>query len=93
VRAGDTVTGTRRVLEKYERQGSGFVAFRAEANNQRGEHVARYDYTCIFSYARGQRNVPRDRGMAQPAPLIVSESQEIFDRKNELRLACLRATQ
>jgi acyl dehydratase len=66
VRAGDTLTGTRRVLEKYERRGSRFVTFRVEASNQRGERVARYDYTCIFSYARGQRDVPRDLGMTQP---------------------------
>jgi acyl dehydratase len=58
VRAGDTLTGTRRVLEKYERRGSSFVTFRIEASNQRGEHVAEYDYTCIFSYAKGQREVP-----------------------------------
>ena len=66
VRAGDTLTGTCRVLEKYERRGNRFVTFRVEASNQRGEHVARYDYTCIFSYARGQRDAPRDPGMAQP---------------------------
>ena len=66
VRAGDTLTGTRRVLEKYERRGSRFVTFRVEAGNQRGEPVARYDYTCIFSYAKGQRDVPREPGMAQP---------------------------
>ena len=67
--AGDTLTGTRRVLEKYERRGSRFVTFRVEASNQRGEHVARYDYTCIFSYAKGQRDVPRDQGTAQPLVL------------------------
>ncbi len=66
VRAGDTLTGTRRVLEKYERRGSRFVTFRVEASNQAGEPVARYDYTCIFSYAKGQRDVPREPGMAQP---------------------------
>jgi acyl dehydratase len=77
--------------------------------------VAAYDYTCIFSYARGQREVPQDPGSARPAPpggapadtpgavsfrafdavsvgyqlapLVVSESQEIINRKNELRLA------
>ena len=115
VRAGDTITGTRRVLEKYERRGSRFVTFRVEASNQRGEPVARYDYTCIFSYARGQREVPQDRGSAQPtlpedaaanalgpvpfrafdaisignplARLVISESREIINRKNELRLA------
>ena len=114
--AGDTITGTRRVLEKYERRGSKFVTFRVEASNQRGDELARYDYTCIFSYARGQREVPRDHGTPRPvipeaetaacSPgraeylpfdtiavghqlpcLIVSESQEIINRKNELRLA------
>lgn len=64
--AGDTLTGTRRVLEKYERRGSRFVTFRVEASNQRGEAVAHYDYTCIFSYAKGQREVPKDPGAAQP---------------------------
>ncbi len=115
-RAGDTITGSRRVLDKYERRGSKFITFRVEAGNQHGEQVARYDYTCIFSYARGQREVPQDRGIAQPvlpdtetaakpldqvrflafdaiaigdqvARLIISESQEIINRKNELRLA------
>jgi acyl dehydratase len=66
VRVGDTLTGTRRVLEKYERRGSRFVTFRIEATNQQGEHVATYDYTCIFSYAKGQRDVPRTQGTAQP---------------------------
>ncbi len=67
VLAGDTLTGTRRVFEKYERRGSRFVTFRVEASNQRGEHVALYDYTCIFSYARGQRDVPPAQGTGQPA--------------------------
>jgi len=116
VQARDTITGTRRVLEKYERRGSKFVTFRVEAGNQHGEKVASYDYTCIFSYAGGQREMPPDRGTARPvlpdadrsarprgqlpflgfdalsigdrlAPLVISESQEIIDRKNELRLA------
>ena len=64
--AGDIITGTRRVLEKYERRGSKFVTFRVEASNQRDEKVAHYDYTCIFSYARGQRELPPDRASAQP---------------------------
>ena len=67
VLAGDTLTGTRRVFEKYERRGSRFVTFRVEASNQRGEHVALYDYTCIFLYARGQRDVPPAQGTGQPA--------------------------
>ena len=58
VTAGDTITGTRRVLEKYERRGSKFVTFRIEASNQEGLPVAAYDYTCIFDYARGQRDAP-----------------------------------
>jgi acyl dehydratase len=66
--AGDTITGVGRVLEKYERRGSKFVTFRIEAENQRGEPVGRYDYTCIFEYAQGQREVPRDSGGAAPAP-------------------------
>lgn len=67
VRAGDVLTGTRRVLDKYERRGSRFVTFRIEAGNQHGERVARYDYTCIFSYAKGQQAVPGDSGMVEPA--------------------------
>ena len=55
---GDIITGRRRVLEKYERRGSKFVTFRVEAVNQRGEKAAEYDYTCIFEYAQGQREVP-----------------------------------
>ena len=64
--AGDTITATRRVLEKYERRGSKFVTFRIEASNQRGEEIAQYDYTCIFAYAQGQRTVPQNPGLAQP---------------------------
>ena len=45
------------------------MTFRVEAVNQRGELVAEYDYTCIFEYAQGQREVPQDRGTAQPVPL------------------------
>jgi acyl dehydratase len=116
VQAGDTITATRRVLEKYERRGSKFVTFRVEAGNQRGEKAAAYDYTCIFAYARGQQEAPRDRGTAPPIrleadpaatapsqarflafdtivagdqlpPLVISESQETINRKNDLRLA------
>ena len=57
---GDTITGVGRVLEKYERRGSKFVTFRIEAENQRGEPVGQYDYTCIFEYAHGQRAMPGD---------------------------------
>ena len=69
--AGDTITGRRRVLEKYERRGSKFVTFRVEAMNQHGELAAEYDYTCIFEYAKGQREVPakgNDAQAADPTP-------------------------
>ncbi|PKB70416.1 MAG: hypothetical protein BZY87_10650 [SAR202 cluster bacterium Io17-Chloro-G6] len=63
---GDIITGRRRVLEKYERRGSKFVTFRVEAINQRGELAAEYDYTCIFEYAKGQREVPSKENTLQP---------------------------
>jgi acyl dehydratase len=66
--AGDTLTGTRRVLDKYERRGSRFVTFRVDAVNQRGELAARYDYTCIFSYAKGQREVPSESATPTTTP-------------------------
>lgn len=67
VSAGDTITAGRRVLEKYERRGSKFVTFRIEAANQQRERVAEYNYTCIFEYARGQRQSPSGSGEAGAA--------------------------
>lgn len=55
IRAGDTISSTARVLEKYERRGNKFVTFRVEAVNQLGTKIAEYDYTCIFDYSRGQK--------------------------------------
>ena len=55
LRAGDWITSFGRVIDKYERRGNKFVTFRIEANNQRGEKVAEYDYTSIFQYASGQK--------------------------------------
>ncbi len=66
VKAGDTLTGNRKVFEKYERRGNRFVTFRVDAANQDGVAVARYDYTCIFDYAQGQREVPQEQGTAAP---------------------------
>ncbi len=43
VQAGDTITGTQRVLEKYERRGSKFVTFRVQAANHHGQKVAEFD--------------------------------------------------
>jgi acyl dehydratase len=84
VHVGDTLTGTRRVLEKYERRGSRFVTFRIEATNQRGEHVAAYDYTCIFSYARGQRDVPRTQETAEPRVPVPEAAPVTRDAQREL---------
>ena len=58
VRSGETLTGTRRVYQKYERRGSKFVTFRVSAVDEAGAVVASYDYTCIFEYSAGQRSVP-----------------------------------
>jgi len=76
VMAGDTITATRRVLEKYERRGNKFVTFRVEAANQHGQQVAQYDYTCIFEYSQGRKAVPQDRGSAQPPPLPLDSHPE-----------------
>ena len=65
--AGDTITGTRGVLEKYERRDSRFVTFRVGGVNQRGETAVEYDYTCIFDYAKGQRAVPTERPHPSPS--------------------------
>ena len=62
VSVGDVITGTRGVLEKYERRGSRFVTFRVEGINQHGIKAVEYDYTCIFDYAKGQREVPAGQG-------------------------------
>ena len=66
---GDVITGKRSTLEKYERRGSRFVTFRVEGINQRGETAVEYDYTCIFEYAGGQREVPGgSTGSDSPKP-------------------------
>ena len=68
VSVGDVITGTRGVLEKYERRGSQFVTFRVEGINQHGIKAVEYDYTCIFDYAKGQREVPASSGDPGPQP-------------------------
>ncbi|CAI8044630.1 hypothetical protein GBAR_LOCUS24736 [Geodia barretti] len=68
VRVGDVITGKRGVLEKYERRGSRFVTFRVEGINQHGIKAVEYDYTCIFDYAKGQREVPASSTHANPQP-------------------------
>ena len=68
VYAGETLTGTRRVYEKYERRGSKFVTFRVSAFDEAGAVVASYDYTCIFEYSAGQRAVPEPANGVAIAP-------------------------
>ena len=68
VRAGETITGNRRVQQKYERRGSKFVTFRVSAYDAAGAVVASYDYTCIFEYAAGQRAAPEAAGQIPVAP-------------------------
>ena len=75
VQAGDAITATRRVLEKYQRRGSKFVTFRIEAANQHSQKVAEYDYTCIFEYAKGQREVPQDSAASQPTSAETGNTQ------------------
>lgn len=67
VRAGETLAGTRRVYQKYERRGSKFVTFRVSAFDEAGAVVASYDYTCIFEYSAGQRSVPEVSSGTAPA--------------------------
>ena len=62
VYAGETLTASRRVYEKYERRGSKFVTLRVSAFDEAGAVVASYDYTCIFEYSAGQRAVPDASG-------------------------------
>ena len=95
---GDTITGVARVQDKYERRGSKFVTFRIEAENQRGEPVGQYDYTCIFEYAHGQRAAPSDEVTAvlpgsetaalkpAPSPLLTFDSVRMGDTLAELAI-------
>jgi acyl dehydratase len=76
VRASDTITGARRVLEKYERRGSRFVTFRVEASNQDALLAATYDYTCIFEYAKGQRDTP-PTSPREPSPSVKGQGEDV----------------
>ena len=71
MRAGDTITSVCSVIDKYERRGSKFVTFRVEARNQHDEFVAEYDYTSIFEYAKGQKQVA---AKAKPIPATETNS-------------------
>lgn len=78
VHAGETITGARRVSEKYERRGSKFVTFRVSAFAASGAVVASYDYTCIFEYAAGQRTPP-DTAADPDAAAIAPDTDAIPD--------------
>ena len=101
---GDVITGTRSVLEKYERRGSRFVTFRVGGVNQRDETAVEYDYTCIFDYAKGQRDAPTSSAPAtgaapgeqsdEKAPAPASKGLLDFDSAVEgTALAQLRITE
>ena len=72
--AGDIITASRQALEKYERRGSRFVTFRVAAVNGRGATAAEYDYTCIFDYAGGQREIPAPDGAEMAAAPAAAET-------------------
>ncbi|MBI4233387.1 MAG: MaoC family dehydratase N-terminal domain-containing protein [Chloroflexi bacterium] len=55
VRAGDRITSTTKTNAKYERRGNRYIDFLITAQNQRGEKVAEYIYTCLWHYVKGQR--------------------------------------
>ncbi len=68
VHPGDVVTSTTAVHRKWERKDNRFITFLITADNERGQPVARYTYTCIWEYAKGrkppapQADVSNDRG-------------------------------
>ena len=78
VSVGDVITGTRGVLEKYERRGSRFVTFLVEGINQHGIKAVEYDYTCIFDYAKGQREVPASSADPEPRPAKAGSGQRLL---------------
>ena len=81
VTAGDTITASRRVLEKYERRGSRFVTFQVQAFNQQNQLAAEYDYTCIFDYAQGQRQRP-DPANPPPSETAAPSSPQATETGN-----------
>lgn len=94
VTAGDTITATRQVLEKYERRQNRFVTFQIQTTNQRHQLTAEYDYTCIFDYTptpRQTRPNPPPTETGQPGtpltPLTITETRETINRRNDYRLA------
>ena len=78
VHAGETITATRRVREKYQRRDSKFVTFRVSAFAASGAVIASYDYTCIFEYAAGQRTPP-DAAAVPDANAIAPDTNAVPD--------------
>ena len=98
--AGDTITGRRRVVDKYERRGSKFVTFRVEAVNQRGVKAAEYDYTCIFEFAGSVKaaapaNAETGASSVQPGQPVADASRVLkFDEVSvDDALPCLQVTE
>ena len=59
VRPGDVITSTTRVIDKSQRGGNKYLTFRVTGHNQRGEKVAKYDYTCLWETST--RKSPKER--------------------------------
>ena len=55
VHPGDVVSSTVKVHEKYERRGNKYITFLVSGENQRGEKVGEYLYTCIWEYVKRQK--------------------------------------
>lgn len=91
VTAGDTIRGTREVLEKFERRGSRFVTFRVTGYKAGDVLVGYYDYTCVFDLARAKaaKSSPaQPRSPIQPnlSELTITETQASMNRKDAFRL-------
>ena len=91
VRPGDTIRGTREVLEKFEKRGSRFVTFRITAYKRQDVVVGHYDYTCVFDLARAKAAKsnpaqPREPMAPNLGELVITETQESMNRKDAFRL-------
>lgn len=71
IRAGENISSSSWVIDKYERRGNKFVTFRVNALDDTGELAAEYDYTSIFEYSAGQKNPAKN---ASAAPAVVEDA-------------------
>jgi acyl dehydratase len=52
---GDVITSVTSVQDKLQHQAHQFITFRVVAHNQKGELVAEYRYTCLWSYVGSEK--------------------------------------